>query len=158
MKRPPAREKSADIVGPDDCRLEHGALHAGRGLGHTTRDLARLLGFAYVFGTESVELRSGDEHETSLFARVPNRHGLHGNAILSRYPPQTPALIPVEDGGSWFTANPKNDGHLRISGRMAIAARVETTAEPVTFAAVHYESDTHADGRADRRDRPVTRQ
>lgn len=139
------RASGADVVLATE--MDHGMARSGQR--HTARDLAAMLGFGYIFGTEFVELGTGDDYETSLFAGEPNRHGLHGNAILSRYPLLAPALIPVEDGGFWFTATPKADGQLRIGGRMAMAARVETTAGPVTLAAVHYESESDADGRAE---------
>ena len=115
---------------------------------HTTRDLASALGFGYVFGVEFVELGTGDAYETSLYADVPNEHGLHGNAILSRYPLQSPRLIPLDDQGRWYTGAPKSDGQRRVGGRMAIAVDIETAAGSMTFVSVHYESESDSQGRA----------
>lgn len=115
---------------------------------HTTRDLACELGFGYAFGTEFVELGTGDPYETAQFADLPNDHGLHGNAILSRYPLENVTLIPLDAGGMWFVSQPKNDGQLRLGGRMAVAARIDTPAGPLTVAAVHYESESDPEGRA----------
>ncbi|SMX36841.1 endonuclease/exonuclease/phosphatase family protein [Maliponia aquimaris] len=115
---------------------------------HTVRDLAQDLGFGYAFGTEFVELGTGDPVETALFADVPNDHGLHGNAILSRYPLENVALIPLDAGGMWFVSQPKSDGQLRLGGRMALAAQIVTAAGPLTIAAAHYESESDAQGRA----------
>ncbi len=145
------RAAGADIVLATE--MDHGMARSGQR--HTTRDLAALLAFVYVFGTESVELGTCAVYSTGLFREVPNRHDLHGNAILSRYPLAAPALVPVEDGGFWFTGAPKGDDQLRIGGRMAITAQIEAASGPVTFAAVHYESESDADGRADQGQRLV---
>lgn len=121
---------------------------ARSGQRHTIRDLAQALGMGYVFGTEFVELGTGDPYETSLFADVPNSGGLHGNAILSRYPLANVALIPLDAGGLWFMSQPKNDGQLRIGGRMGIAAQIATPQGPLTLCAVHYESESTPRSRA----------
>ncbi|MHA3915399.1 endonuclease/exonuclease/phosphatase family protein [Halovulum sp. GXIMD14793] len=153
MERCKRVEDSADLIrasGADivlATEMDHGMARSDQR--HTTRDLARLLGFGYVFGTEFVELGTGDAYETGLFADTPNQHGLHGNAILSRYPLKDPAMLPVEDGGTWFVGAPKDDGQLRIGGRMAIAAQVKTAGGKVTLASVHFESQSDADGRAE---------
>lgn len=117
---------------------------ARSGQHHTTRDLAQALGFGYAFGVEFVELGTGDVYETALFAGVPNDHGLHGNAILSRYPFENARLLPLDDSGAWFAGSPKNDGQFRIGGRMAMAVQIKG----VTFVGVHYESESDALGRA----------
>lgn len=111
---------------------------------HTTRELAELLGFGYVFGVEFVELGTGDSYETEHFSDVPNEVGIHGNAILSRFPLSDASLIPIEEEGGWYVRSPKNDGQLRLGGRMAMAAKLGS----VTFVAVHYESESNAHGRA----------
>lgn len=135
------RQSGADIVLATEMDL--GMARSGQH--HTTRDLAEALGMGYAFGVEFVELGTGDPYETSLFAEVPNDHGLHGNAILSRYPLENVALLPLDDSGTWFAGTPKNDGQVRIGGRMAMAAQIGG----VTFVAVHYESESDAQDRAD---------
>ncbi|MEM8632677.1 MAG: endonuclease/exonuclease/phosphatase family protein [Pseudomonadota bacterium] len=112
---------------------------------HTPRDLAAALGMGYAFGVEFVELGTGDAFETEDFAGMPNDHGLHGNAILSRFPMTDVALLPLDDGGYWYVQSPKGDGQHRVGGRMAMAARVGG----VVFVAAHYESESDAEGRAD---------
>ena len=134
------RQCGADIVLATEMDL--GMARSGQR--HTTRDLAEALGMGYAFGVEFVELGTGDPYETSLFAEVPNDHGLHGNAILSRYPLANVALLPLDDSGQWFTGTPKNDGQFRIGGRMGVAAQIGG----VTFVSVHYESESDAQGRA----------
>ena len=137
------RRSGADVILATEMDL--GMARSGQR--HTTRDLAIELGFAYVFGTEFVELGAGDPYETSRFADVPNAHGLHGNAILSRYPLGDPAIIPLDDTGHWFTGAPKSDGQRRVGGRIAITAEIDTGFGPVVLCAVHYESESDADGR-----------
>lgn len=139
------RASGADIILATE--MDRGMARSGQR--HTTRDLARQLGFGYVFGVEFVELGIGDDYETAHFADVPNAGGLHGNAILSRYPLTDAAILPLDAGGAWFVNRPKGDGQFRVGGRMAMAARVG----PVVFAAVHYESESDAAGRADQTDR-----
>lgn len=142
------RRTGADVVLATEMDLGMARSHQR----HTTRDLADCLGFGYVFGTEFVELGTGDPYETSLFADVPNRHGLHGNALLSRYPLSNLKLIPLDRGGIWFVGQPKNDGQLRLGGRMALCASVETTAGPIELVSVHYESESTADERTQQTD------
>lgn len=135
------RASGADIVLATE--MDHGMARSGQR--HTTRDLAKALGMGFAFGVEFVELGTGDAYETGLFADVPNTHGLHGNAILSRYTMENVSLLPLEDSGKWFTGTPKSDGQFRIGGRMAIAAQIGG----VTYVSVHYESESDAEGRAD---------
>ncbi len=131
--------------------MDHGMARSGQH--HTTRDLARALGVGYLFGVEFVELGIGDVRETAKFSETPNRHGLHGNAILSRWPLTDPALIPLDDGGAWFVAAPKNDGQYRVGGRMAMAAKLHTNSGPIVLASVHLESESDAEGRTAQIDR-----
>jgi len=109
---------------------------------HTTQELAETLGMGYAYGVEFVELGTGDPYETNLFGDVPNMHGLHGNAILSRYPLLNAALVPLDAGGLWFVTQPKNDGQFRIGGRMGVTAQIETNTGPLTLGVVHYESES----------------
>lgn len=121
---------------------------ARSGQHHTTRDLANALGMGFAFGVEFVELGLGDRFETETHAGQQNAAGLHGNAILSRFPLRNIAVIPVAPAGYWFAQSPKGDGQYRVGGRMAIAAQIDTPNGPLTLAAVHYESEDDAAGRA----------
>ena len=122
---------------------------ARSGQRNTPRDLAAALGMGYVFGVEFVELGWGDPVETAEFTGVPNDHGLHGNAILSRFPLKDPRLIPLDDGGLWFVTQPKGDDQHRVGGRMAMAAQIDTTKGALTLVAAHYESESDPALRAD---------
>ena len=97
------RDSAADIVLATE--MDFGMARSGQR--HTTRDLAAALGLGYAFGVEFVELGIGDAYETSLFADMPNDHGLHGNAILSRYPIENAALLPLDDGGYGSRKRPR---------------------------------------------------
>ena len=138
------RREGADVVLATEMDL--GMARSGQR--HTARDLAEALGFGYVWGVEFVELGTGDPVETAAFAGVPNRAGLHGNAILSRYPLIDPALVPLDPGGAWFASSPKADGQYRVGGRMALLAGIATARGPVTVAAVHFESESTPETRA----------
>ena len=109
---------------------------------HTTKDLSEILGWGYAFGVEFVELGIGDPLETSEFEGVPNESGLHGNAILSRWPLMEIRLIALDEGGLWYVHSPKQDGQHRVGGRMAIAALLDTEKGPLGCVAVHYESES----------------
>ena len=138
------RKSGADIVLATEMDL--GMARSGQR--HTTADLARSLGYGYAFGVEFVELGTGDVRETAEFRGVPNDQGLHGNAILSRWPLKDVTLIPLDDGGYWYVQAPKNDGQYRIGGRMALSARIETQGGPLILVSVHLESESDAHGRA----------
>lgn len=139
------RATGADIVLATE--VDYGMARSGQR--HATRDLAALLGMGYAYGVEFVELGTGDPVETKYFAGAPNDHGLHGNALLSRFPLKNPALIPLDAGGLWFVTQPKNDGQLRVGGRMAMAAQIDTAQGPLTISAAHYESESTPASRAD---------
>ncbi len=139
---------SADLLGASGAdivlatEVDWGMARSGQQ--HTTRDLAQALGLGYAFGVEFVEFGTGDAYETDLFSDVPNDCGLHGNAILSRYPIENARLLPLDDSGAWFIGSPKSDGQFRIGGRMAMGVQIGG----ITFVSVHYESESDAAGRA----------
>ncbi len=139
------RASGADVVLATE--MDHGMARSGQR--HTPRDLARLLGFGYAYGVEFVELGIGDPFEVAAHAHDTNLHGLHGNAILSRFPLSNISVIPLDDGGYWFLQAPKKDGQYRVGGRMAIGAQIDTGRGPLTLISVHYESESDATGRAE---------
>ncbi|NND90041.1 MAG: endonuclease/exonuclease/phosphatase family protein [Granulosicoccus sp.] len=138
------RRVGADIVLASEMDL--GMARSGQH--HTTRELASQLDYSYAFAVEFVELGLGDARETADCDGLGNLHGLHGNAILSRWPLRNVVLLPLDAGGYWFVQAPKNDGQYRVGGRMAIAAQIDTLAGPLTLVCTHYESESDADGRA----------
>jgi endonuclease/exonuclease/phosphatase family metal-dependent hydrolase len=112
---------------------------ARSGQRHTTADLAAQLRLGHVYGVEFVELGLGDLRETRIHAGEVNRAGLHGNAVLSRYPVRSAALIPLDGGGLWYASAEKPD-QKRIGGRNAIAAVLAAPFGEFVAVAVHLES------------------
>ncbi len=114
---------------------------ARSGQRHTTADLAAALGLGYVFGVEFVELALGDARETTEHSEEQNLHGLHGNAVLSRFPIGRASLIPLDDGGLWFVSDLKQ-GQRRIGGRNAIAAEILAPGGTFWAVSAHFESES----------------
>jgi len=131
------RERGVDLVLATE--MDWGCARSSQR--HTTAELAAMLGFGHVFGVEFVELGLGDARETDEHAGQSNLHGLHGNAILSRYPFGRVALIPLEAGGSWYLSD-KKEGQSRIGGRNVIAAEICTPGGPIWVVSAHFESES----------------
>ncbi|MCX2725524.1 endonuclease/exonuclease/phosphatase family protein [Roseibium salinum] len=128
------RREQADI-----CLLTEMDLGMARsGNRDTTGDLARLLGMGHVYGTEFIELGHGDFREQALHGGTPNRDGLHGNAVLARFPIDRALVLPLDNDGFWFWNKDAGD-QRRIGGRIAIAVRL-LLPQPVWVVSVHYES------------------
>lgn len=136
-------EASAAILAgraPDVVLLTEMDLGCARsGQRHTTADLAARLGFGHVYGVEFVELGLGDARETRDHAGEVNRAGLHGNAVASRFPVLSAALVPLDDGGVWFGSAEEPD-QRRIGGRNAIVAELATPIGSLFAVSVHLES------------------
>jgi len=105
---------------------------------HTPRDLADRLGWSYLYGVEFVELGLGDSRERNWHRGAGNDEGLHGNAILSRFPLRDPVLLRLDDGATWFEE--PADGQRRVGGRMALGARFRLAGRDIALVAVHVES------------------
>lgn len=110
-----------------------------------TRVIGTRLGFGSAFGVEFVELGLGDEREAAACEGRTNEHGLHGNAVLSRYELRAPEVVRLDDGGDWFTAA---RGQPRVGGRMAVTAAMRLAGTEVSVASVHLESHSDAEHRA----------
>jgi endonuclease/exonuclease/phosphatase family metal-dependent hydrolase len=124
--------------------LDHGMARSRQR--HTARELAARLGCGYAFGVEFLELGLGDERERGEHAGERNAIGYHGGAILAPRPLVAPALARLERGGRWF------DGALgerRVGGRIAVLCRLHVGAREVAFAAVHLESHSDPEERAE---------
>lgn len=149
------REASARLLAGLDLDLvlltESDVGMARSGNRHTTADLAAALDMGYAYGVEFVELGLGDDREREWHKGQRNQAGLHGNAILSRLPLHDLALIRLDAGGRWFAdrVSGKASGvQRRLGGRMALAARIVTDDGDVVLVAVHLESDSDAQDRA----------
>ena len=127
------------------AEMDHGMARSGQR--HTTRDLARLMGAGYAFGVEFVELSLGNARERESCAGLENEAGLHGGAIVSRQPLKRPALVRLEQDGSWW--NGVNGNQRRIGGRIALLATVTVAGRDVVFVSVHLESHSAPEARAE---------
>lgn len=125
--------------------MDHGMARSGNR--HTTRDLAALLGMGHAFATEFVELDLGDDREKAWHAGQRNRHGLHGNAILSRLPLRDPARVALDEGAVWFRPGTYQE-QRRIGSRCAVTALLDLPAGPVVLASLHLESHSTPSDRA----------
>jgi endonuclease/exonuclease/phosphatase family metal-dependent hydrolase len=118
---------------------------------HTTADLAAALDMGYAYGVEFVELGLGDDREQVWHKGERNRAGLHGNAILTRFPLRDLALIRLDTGGRWFkdqVNGGRTGAQRRLGGRMAIAGRITADGGDLVVVSVHLESDSDASDRA----------
>ena len=93
---------------------------------NTTREIARCLKMNYVFAVEFLELTLGQPHERHRLRRergAANARGLHGNAILSRFPLRHPALLRL-NGTAAYWRKGGFDGEHRLGERMALFAQL----------------------------------
>jgi endonuclease/exonuclease/phosphatase family metal-dependent hydrolase len=104
---------------------------------HTIRVLADQLGFGYAFCAEFLELGFGNQTEAIEFADELNLTGLHGNAILSRYPLSDPSIVASSAQGTWYSLDWH---HRRLGGRRALFATVSIGAARWRIGCVHLES------------------
>ena len=92
---------------------------------HTARLFAYALGFNYAWGVEFVELTNGNREEKLRTDGQENRHGLHGNAILSRWPLDETKIVRMPGISQPFTGKGPETafGHeRRLGGRMTLFA------------------------------------
>ena len=119
---------------------------ARSGNAHNIRDLIAGTGEGYLYGAEFVELDLGDREEMRAHSGERNACSLHGNAIVTALALESPRLIPLEEGGLWFSGF--EGAQRRIGRRVALAARVAGAPEPFWVVSTHLESKTDS---ADRR-------
>ena len=107
---------------------------------HTTRELAKALDFHALFAVEFVELELGSEWELAGLQDAHNEAGLHGNALLSRYPLHQPWMLRFSNAdGYWW----HRDFHEpRAGGRMALGAQIMTDTGPLALVSTHLENNT----------------
>ena len=108
---------------------------------HTTRLMAHHLGMNYAWGLEFVELTLGDQDERKNMGHSEvNFHGLHGNAILSKFPIHN-ATIFRNKVGSYFSDKPNNvnAGGLerRLGGRMILLGHIMVNGRSIVIGSTH---------------------
>ena len=92
---------------------------------HTARLFAYALGLNYAWAVEFVELSNGNKAEQARTKGQENRYGLHGNAILSRWPlrdarvVRMPGMAPLYSSKGFETAY---GYEKRLGGRMTLFA------------------------------------
>ncbi len=97
--------------------------------------LARELGMAQVFAPCYIALGKGSGVERDV--QGANEFGLHGNALLSRYPIRGARLIPLANGIDKMAHREK-----RLGRQTAIAARIDFPERPVEAVCVHLDANS----------------
>ena len=97
--------------------------------------IARELGFYYGFAPCYLSLVKGSGLEYHVDGE--NELGLHGNAVLSRYPISRLRLIPLENGIDKMKGREK-----RIGRQTALAADIEFPGLPVTAISMHLDANS----------------
>lgn len=147
LKRPGATRALLDPVGAAATLFSEVDVGMARsGNRHGPRALTEGTGEGCVYGVEFVELDLGDADEIRTHAGERNAVGFHGNAIVSGLALADPCVIPLEEGGRWFTGH--DGAQHRLGGRIAVAARVIEAPRPLWLVSVHLESKSDPDDRA----------
>ena len=99
------------------------------------RDLAEALGFDYAFAPCYLNLSKGAGVESE--AAGENDLGLHGNAILSRYPIRNPRPVELVNGRDKMRGREK-----RLGRQAAIAAEIALPGLPLTVCSTHLDAQS----------------
>ncbi len=102
---------------------------------NVARDLARELGLNYAFAPCYLNLSKGAGVESESSGE--NDVGLHGNALLSRYPLRNPRRIALGNGRDKMRGREK-----RLGQQAAIAAEVDLPGLPLTACSVHLDAQS----------------
>jgi endonuclease/exonuclease/phosphatase family metal-dependent hydrolase len=97
--------------------------------------IAKALGMTQVFAPCYLALGKGSGAERD--AEGVNRFGLHGNALLSRYPIRDVRAIPLENG-----VDKMRHREQRIGRQAAVAARIEFPNASVEAASMHLDAQS----------------
>jgi endonuclease/exonuclease/phosphatase family metal-dependent hydrolase len=105
-------------------------------------ELARGLEMSYVFAPCYIALGKGSGVERDV--TESNHLGLHGNAILSRYPIRDVRLIPLENGVDKMAHREQ-----RLGCQTAVAAHVELPGMPLDVVSIHLDAQARRTHRRD---------
>ncbi len=108
---------------------------ARSGNADVARTIAAELGFDYVFAPCYLSLVKGSGIERHV--EGDNELGLHGNAILSRYPMREVRRVALRNGIDKMASNEK-----RLGSQTSIAATVDFPSGPLTVACVHLDANS----------------
>jgi endonuclease/exonuclease/phosphatase family metal-dependent hydrolase len=106
------------------------------------RTLARELGLHYAFAPCYLNLSKGSGREYD--AAGTNELGVHGNAVLSRYPLGPARVITLKNGKDKMAGREK-----RLGSQAALAVEVELPGAPLTAVAVHLDAQSRQIHRRD---------
>jgi endonuclease/exonuclease/phosphatase family metal-dependent hydrolase len=109
---------------------------------NVARDLARELGMYYAFSPCYINLAKGSGVEYD--AEGENEAGLHGNAILSRYPLSNVRSVFLKNGKDKMKGREK-----RLGQQTAAVAEIEFPDYPITVVSVHLDANSSQQHRAD---------
>jgi endonuclease/exonuclease/phosphatase family metal-dependent hydrolase len=98
-------------------------------------DLARALGMTQVFAPCYLALGKGSGVERD--ATGANRFGLHGNALLSRYPIRDARILPLPNGVDKIAHREK-----RLGRQAAVVATVDFPGRPVQALSLHLDAQS----------------
>ncbi|MBL8212010.1 MAG: hypothetical protein JNK87_14935 [Bryobacterales bacterium] len=186
-----APQQSAHLAASDILILNESDLGMGRSdYRDVARELAHALSMSYAFGVEFIEvdriylglerLEAPDQESISRFAQdtavdESRYKGLHGSAILSRYPIRTARNIRLKPCYDWYTKErdaiselekgkrvaskevfrERIEREMRHGGRMALIVDLEVPESPtglLTVVAAHLENKTRPSCRKDQLD------
>jgi endonuclease/exonuclease/phosphatase family metal-dependent hydrolase len=102
---------------------------------NVAREFARALGMAYAFAPCYLSLVKGSGVEYHIEGE--NEIGLHGNAVLSRYPIRSTRLIRLRNGRDKMAGREK-----RLGAQAALAAEIELPQGRITAVAVHLDAQS----------------
>ncbi|MBX7148416.1 endonuclease/exonuclease/phosphatase family protein [bacterium] len=107
---------------------------------NVARDMAQALGMNYFFATSYLNLCKGNSIED---AEGDNELGLHGNALLSRYPISNMRIVPL------FNCKDKMRGkEKRLGCQKGLVADIEFPQQTVTVAVAHLDAHSSQKQRA----------
>jgi endonuclease/exonuclease/phosphatase family metal-dependent hydrolase len=111
---------------------------------NVAHELASRLGMHYAFVPNYFEFTRGTRRERKATRALANAVGLHGNAILSRWPLFDVTRVPLPLKFDWFQHHEQ-----RVGTRVALVAKVDPGTGPITFVAAHLEVFATPEERSD---------
>jgi endonuclease/exonuclease/phosphatase family metal-dependent hydrolase len=115
------------------CEVDDGMARSGNL--DICAELAERLGKHYAFVPNYFELTRGTRWERIATRGENNARGLHGNAILSRWPLHDVRRVPLPMAFDWFRHYER-----RIGTRVALRATIRDLGAPLTVAVAHLEA------------------
>ena len=104
---------------------------------HPTAEMAAMLGMAYAYGVEFLELGLGSDTEREFCHDPQNDRGFHGNALMAATALSQPFMLRLPGERIWFATATDQP---RLGERMAMGAVIATTSGPFVAISTHLES------------------